>query len=69
MERKKYLFYRSEVDVMEPFLWIAIFILLGQIVCIKMDLKYLEKRLDTYQEMLDIQNEKIDDSWRYFNKR
>ncbi|CCW04282.1 MULTISPECIES: hypothetical protein [Bacillus] len=39
------------------------------IVCIKMDLKYLEKRLDTYKEMLDIQNEKIDDSWRYFNKR
>lgn len=54
---------------METFLWIAIFILLSQIVCIKMDVKYLEKRLDTYKEMLDIQNEKIDDSWRYFNKR
>ncbi|MEI4614838.1 hypothetical protein [Bacillus cereus] len=53
---------------METFLWIATFILLGQIVCIKMDLKYLEKRLDTYKEMLDIQNEMIDEIWSYTNK-
>ncbi|MCQ6306841.1 MULTISPECIES: hypothetical protein [Bacillus cereus group] len=54
---------------MGTFLWIAIFILLGHIVCIKMDVKQLEHRLDTYKEMLDIQNEKIDDLWKYINKR
>ncbi|MGQ3740406.1 hypothetical protein [Bacillus sp. FDAARGOS_1420] len=42
---------------METFLWIAIFILLGQIVCIKMDVKQLEERLDCYKQRLDIQNE------------
>ncbi|EEN04872.1 hypothetical protein P4493_22300 [Bacillus thuringiensis] len=47
----------------------VIFIVLGQIVCTKMDLKDLKKRLDTYKEMLDMQNEKIDDLWRYINKR
>ena len=54
---------------MEPFLWIAIFILLGHIVFTKLDVKQLEERLDTYKETLDIQNEKIDDLWRYINKR
>ncbi|WP_154213789.1 hypothetical protein [Bacillus cereus] len=54
---------------MELVFWIVIFIVLGQIVCTKMDLKNLKKRLDTYKEMLDIQNEKIDDLWRYINKR
>ncbi|WP_270395477.1 hypothetical protein [Bacillus paranthracis] len=54
---------------MELVLWIVICILLGHIVCMKIDLKHLEKRLDTYKEMLDIQNEKIDDLWSYINKR
>ncbi|PYE87623.1 hypothetical protein [Bacillus sp. 196mf] len=53
---------------MDQFLWIAIFIFLGQTICIKLDLKQSEKRLDTYKEMLDIQNEKIDEIWRYTNK-
>ncbi|WP_242266299.1 MULTISPECIES: hypothetical protein [unclassified Bacillus cereus group] len=53
---------------METILWIAIFILLGHTICIKLDLKQSEKRLDTYKEMLDIQNEKIDEIWRYTNK-
>ncbi|BAR86679.1 iron compound ABC transporter permease [Bacillus thuringiensis serovar tolworthi] len=53
---------------MELVFLIVIFIVLGQIVCTKMDLKHLEKRLDIYKEMLDIQNEKIDDLWRYINK-
>ncbi|EOQ01445.1 hypothetical protein [Bacillus cereus] len=53
---------------METFLWIAIFILLGYIIFIKLDVKQLEERLDTYKEMLDIQNEKIDDLWKYIDK-
>lgn len=54
---------------MELVLWIIIGILFGHIVCMKLDLKHLEKRLDTYKEMLDIQNEKIDNLWSYINKR
>lgn len=53
---------------MEQFLWIAIFILFGHIVCIKLDLNQSKKRLDTYKEMMDIQNEKIDDVWEYIKK-
>lgn len=53
---------------MELVLWIVIAILFGHIVCIKIDLKQLEKRLGTYKEMLDIQNEKIDDVWEYVKK-
>ena len=34
----------------------------------KLDVKQLEERLDTYKETLDIQNEKIDDLWKYINK-
>ncbi|MEW4066795.1 MULTISPECIES: hypothetical protein [Bacillus] len=60
--------YGSEVKAMEQFLWIAIFILFGHIICIKLDLKHSEKRLNTYKEMLDIQNEKIDDVWEYVKK-
>ncbi|SCL96060.1 Protein of unknown function [Bacillus cytotoxicus] len=39
---------------MELFLWIIIFILLGHIVCINLDLKHLEKRLDNYNQIMDI---------------
>ncbi|EOW9529902.1 hypothetical protein ACO11K_003666 [Bacillus cytotoxicus] len=53
---------------LELFLWIIIFILLGHIVCIKLDLKHLEKRLDNYKQIMDIQNQKIDETWRYINK-
>ncbi|EOO36920.1 hypothetical protein IIU_01523 [Bacillus cereus VD133] len=53
---------------MEQFLWIAIFILLGHIICIKLDLKNLEKRLDNYKEIMNIQNQKIDDVWEYVKK-
>ncbi|KAA0780029.1 hypothetical protein, partial [Bacillus sp. BB56-3] len=60
--------YGSEVKVMELVLWIIIGILFGHIVCIKMDLNHSKKRLDTYKEMLDIQNEKIDDVWEYVKK-
>ncbi|WP_172452187.1 hypothetical protein [Bacillus thuringiensis] len=56
------------MDAIEPFLWIAIFILLSHIIFIKLDVKQLEERLDTYKEMLDIQNQKIDEIWRYTNK-
>lgn len=60
--------YGSEVKVMELFFLIIIGILFGQIVCIKLDLNHSKKRLDTYKEMLDIQNEKIDDVWEYVKK-
>ncbi|HDR5274826.1 hypothetical protein P4222_09320 [Bacillus thuringiensis] len=53
---------------MELVLWIIIGILSGHIVCIKLDLKHSKKCLDTYKEMLDIQNEKIDDVWEYVKK-
>ncbi|MDO6662571.1 hypothetical protein [Bacillus thuringiensis] len=53
---------------MELVLWIIIGILFAHIICIKLDLKQSEKRLDTYKEMLDIQNEKIDDVWEYVKK-
>ncbi|AGV99478.1 hypothetical protein BTT_54810 [Bacillus thuringiensis serovar morrisoni str. 4AA1] len=53
---------------MELVFWIVIFIVMGQIACTKMDLQQLEKRLDTYKEMLVIQNKKIDDLLRYINK-
>ncbi|MGH1265887.1 hypothetical protein ACQVWE_26790 [Bacillus cereus] len=53
---------------MELVLWIIILILLGHIVDMKIDLKHSEERLDTYKEMLDIQNEKIDDVWEYVKK-
>ncbi|MDA2382538.1 hypothetical protein PDN41_12175 [Bacillus cereus] len=53
---------------MELVLWIIIGILFGHIVCIKLDLKHSKERLDTYKEMLDIQNEKIDDVWEYVKK-
>ncbi len=61
-------FYRNEVDIMEPVLWIAIFILLGHIIFIKLDVKQLEERLDCHKQRMDIQNEKIDEIWRYTNK-
>lgn len=54
---------------MELVLWIVIFSLLGHIVCIKLDLKYLEKRLDNYKQIMDIHNQKIDEIWMYVNKR
>lgn len=53
---------------MELVLWIIICILFGHIVCIKLDLNHAKIRLDTYKEMLDIQNEKIDDVWEYVKK-
>ncbi|AFU16601.1 hypothetical protein MC28_5179 [Bacillus thuringiensis MC28] len=56
------------MKVMELVLWIIIGILFGHIVCIKLDLNHLKKSLDTYKEMLDIQNEKIDDVWEYVKK-
>ncbi|WP_180232662.1 hypothetical protein [Bacillus cereus] len=57
------------MKVMELVLWIIIGILFGHIVCIKLDLKHYKERLDTYKEMLDIQNGKIDDVWEYVKKR
>ncbi|WP_229193896.1 hypothetical protein [Bacillus cereus] len=60
--------YGSEVKVMELVLWIIIGILFSHIVCIKLDLKHLEKRLDNYKQIMDIQNQKIDETWKYINK-
>ncbi|EOO75218.1 hypothetical protein IIC_02365 [Bacillus cereus VD021] len=53
---------------MELVLWIIIGILFSHIVCIKLDLKHLEKRLDNYKQIMDIQNQKIDETWKYINK-
>ncbi|MGX5634485.1 hypothetical protein [Bacillus thuringiensis] len=53
---------------MELFWWIVIFILFGHIICIKLDLKHLEKRLDDYKKKMDIQDRKTDEVWRYTNK-
>ncbi|AHJ86767.1 TPA: hypothetical protein QCV86_003012 [Bacillus thuringiensis] len=54
---------------MELVLWMIIGILFGHTICMKLDLKHSKERLDTYKEMLDIQNEKIDNLWGYINKR
>lgn len=53
---------------MELFLWIVIFIVFGHIVCIKLDLKHLEKRLDCYKQRMDIQDKKTDEIWQYTKK-
>lgn len=53
---------------MELVLWITIGMLCGYIIFIKLDLKNLEKRLDNYKEIMNIQNQKIDDVWEYVKR-
>ncbi len=53
---------------MELFLYILICILFGHIISIKLDLIHFKKSLDNYKKIVDIQNQKIDETWKYINK-